>query len=72
MFISSELMGYLKQKKIERPVTRSSIEAPVAASPGGERKKSPPVDGGERKEFNQADEEVDYLNARSSTLDVVL
>jgi hypothetical protein len=72
MFISSELMGYLNQKKIERTSTRASIEAPVAASPGGERKKSPPVEGGERRESNPEATEVDYLNARSSTLDVVL
>ncbi|MDR0356555.1 MAG: hypothetical protein LBJ64_12600 [Deltaproteobacteria bacterium] len=72
MLVSSDFLGYLNRKKEIEKKSGSLIEATLKASPGG-KEKSPPVDQ-TTKGTNRAklSEDVEYLNERSSTVNVVL
>ncbi|MDR0549740.1 MAG: hypothetical protein LBI10_10090 [Deltaproteobacteria bacterium] len=72
MLVPSDYIPYVNRKKYERGPFRALIEAPLAAAPGGGRKKSDPIEPALPKKERPVDQEVDYLNARPSTLDVVL
>ncbi|MDR1395460.1 MAG: hypothetical protein LBK52_04730 [Deltaproteobacteria bacterium] len=72
MLITSDFLVYLNRKKTEPRTARPEIQASLASSPGGQRKKSQPPSGYEGLNSSPDPEEVDYLNSRNSTLDVVL
>ncbi|MDR1051503.1 MAG: hypothetical protein LBP95_10605 [Deltaproteobacteria bacterium] len=72
MLVSSDFLGYLNRKKETEKKSGHLIEATLKPSPGG-KEKSPPVDqvtqGGGRGKHQ---EDVEYLNERPSTVNVVL
>jgi hypothetical protein len=72
MLVSPDFMAYANRKDPGRAPKRSLVEAAMASSPGEGRKKPAPVNLGEAPKERPNREEVDYLNARASTLDVVL
>jgi hypothetical protein len=72
MLVPSDFLAYATRKQIDKAPSRSLIEAAFAPAPGGGRKKSTPVEPNEPRDGRVRDEEVDYLNARASTVDVVL
>ncbi|MDR1577204.1 MAG: hypothetical protein LBT86_03085 [Deltaproteobacteria bacterium] len=70
MFISSDFLAYVGRKKIDR-VNRAPVEATWESTPGDRQRPAPPIERDRSQKANQT-EEVEYLNARNSTLDVVL
>jgi hypothetical protein len=72
MFVSSDFLGYLNRKKDIERNTSPLVTAAQKASPGA-KDKAPPVDQkGKRQNPHAKDEEVDYLNEKPSTLNVIL
>jgi hypothetical protein len=74
MLITSDFLGHLNRKKRETERDSSPlVKAALKASPGG-KEKSPPVDQKTGKPEAQGKDqgEVEYLNERRSTLNVVL
>jgi hypothetical protein len=72
MLVSSDFLGYLSRKKELEKDSRPLVSAALKSSPGG-KDKSPPLEPVNSKAAGRkADEEVDYLNAKSSTVSVVL
>ncbi|MDR2142426.1 MAG: hypothetical protein LBR11_11700 [Deltaproteobacteria bacterium] len=73
MFVSSDFLAYVGRKKIERPVyARPPLEASLESSPGGQQKNTPPIKPTPPRLATRSEEEVDYLNARDSTFEVIL
>jgi hypothetical protein len=72
MLVTSDFLGYLNRKKETEKKSGPLIEPALKSSPGG-KEKSAPVDQATGGSPNQKrGEEVDYLNERSSTVNVVL
>ncbi|MDR2340705.1 MAG: hypothetical protein LBF40_11360 [Deltaproteobacteria bacterium] len=74
MFVSSDFLGYLNRKKTtERDERNPLVTAALKTSAGG-KEKAPPVEqrteGQRKREGDQG--EVEYLNERPSTLNVIL
>jgi hypothetical protein len=72
MLVTSDFMAYLVNKKNDQLASRPQVQAALASAPGGQKKNSRPQAVNGNRETNLEPEEVDYLNARTSTLDVVL
>ncbi|MDR1111324.1 MAG: hypothetical protein LBP92_11685 [Deltaproteobacteria bacterium] len=72
MLVSSDFLGYLSRKREQEKNSSPLVQAALKSSPGG-KDKSPPVDQvtGNRDRA-QLNGEVDYLNERPSTVNVVL
>ncbi|MDR1546958.1 MAG: hypothetical protein LBU12_09705 [Deltaproteobacteria bacterium] len=71
MLVSSDFLGFLARKKnLEK---QPLVSAALKASPG-DREKSPPVDkvSGDQRGRRANDDEVDYLNEKTSMVNVVL
>jgi hypothetical protein len=72
MLVSSDFLGYLNRKKEAEKNSRPLVQATLKSNPGG-KEKSPPV---EQATGNQnrthLSEDVEYLNERPSTVNVVL
>jgi hypothetical protein len=74
MLVSSDFLGYLKRRKREEERGSSHlVSAALKSSPGG-KEKAPPVDQDlETRSRDKGKEgEVEFLNERRSTLNVVL
>ena len=72
MLVSSDFLGYLNRKKELEKNNRPLVSATMKSSPGG-KEKSPPLEPvSSEAAARQAKEEVDYLNERPSTVNVVL
>ncbi|MDR2405697.1 MAG: hypothetical protein LBE27_04940 [Deltaproteobacteria bacterium] len=72
MFVSSDFLGYLNRKKDIERNSSPLVTAAQKASPGA-KDKAPPVDQKSKRHHNpDKDEEVDYLNEKRSTLNVIL
>ncbi|MDR2386659.1 MAG: hypothetical protein LBE80_03620 [Deltaproteobacteria bacterium] len=72
MLVSSDFLGYLARKKETEKKSGPLVQAALKSSPGG-KEKSPPV-AIESNEQNKAqlNQEVEYLNEKTSTVNVVL
>ncbi|MDR0621779.1 MAG: hypothetical protein LBJ61_07875 [Deltaproteobacteria bacterium] len=72
MLVSSDFLGYLNRKKEAEKGNRPLVEAALKSSPGG-KEKSPPVERvAENRGEARGNEEVEYLNEKTSTVNVVL
>ena len=72
MLVGSDFLGYLNRKKETEKKSSPLISATLKAPPGG-NEKNPPVDPiSGRSERRKGDEEVEYLNEKSSTVSVRL
>ncbi|MDR1042169.1 MAG: hypothetical protein LBR80_18775 [Deltaproteobacteria bacterium] len=74
MLVSSDFLGYINRRK--REAERGSgplVSAALKASPGG-KEKSPPVEQNieSQRRKGRVESEVEFLNERRSTLNVVL
>ncbi|MDR1086605.1 MAG: hypothetical protein LBP22_17545 [Deltaproteobacteria bacterium] len=72
MLVSSDFMAYLAKKNQSQSLTRPQIQAALASAPGGQKKNSRPQSVSVNRERDLEPSEVDYLNARTSTFEVVL
>ena len=73
MLVSSDVLGYLARKKELEKNSRPLVSAALKSSPGGKEKSQPlEPEGPESSARRQAEKEVEYLNQRSSTVNVVL
>jgi hypothetical protein len=72
MFVSSDFLGYLKNKSNLEKNSRPLVTAPQKNLPGGNDKAPPVRQVTEKQEHRAPQEEVDYLNDRPSALNVIL
>ncbi|MDR2352000.1 MAG: hypothetical protein LBF22_02355 [Deltaproteobacteria bacterium] len=71
MFVSSDFLSYLNRKKDIEKKSRPLVTAANKTAPGA-KEKAPPVEQKTERDHQRKDGEVDYLNERSSTLNVIL
>ncbi|MDR2460738.1 MAG: hypothetical protein LBE38_08160 [Deltaproteobacteria bacterium] len=71
MLVSSDFLGYINRKKEKEKVSSPLLAATLKTSAGG-KEKAPPVDQKTETKEREKKEEVEYLNERPSTLNVVL
>jgi hypothetical protein len=72
MLISSDFLSYMIRKKENEKRSSPLVTASLKSSPGG-KEKSPPVEQRtDREKEEKMDDSVDYLNEKSSTLNVIL
>jgi hypothetical protein len=72
MLVSSDFLGYLNRKKEIEKNSRPLVQAALKSSPGG-KEKSPPVEQAlDNQSAAKIGEEVEYLNEKTSTVNVVL
>ena len=72
MLVTSDFLGYLTRKREQERSSKPLVSATLKYSPGG-KEKSPPLEPvNAETSARQTDEEVEYLNQRSSTVSVVL
>ncbi|MDR1607604.1 MAG: hypothetical protein LBT38_04250 [Deltaproteobacteria bacterium] len=70
MLVTSDFLAFVNRKKVERP-SRNPVESAWESSPGDRQRPDQPLESNPTPKSNRG-KEVDYLNARQSTLDVVL
>jgi hypothetical protein len=71
MFVSSDFLSYLNRKKDIEKNSRPLVTPASKISPGA-KEKAPHVDQKTDRHAHGKDDEVDYLNERPSTLNVIL
>ncbi|MDR2442314.1 MAG: hypothetical protein LBE31_02190 [Deltaproteobacteria bacterium] len=72
MLVSSDFLGYLNRKKELEKNNDPMVRAAMKSSPGG-KEKGPPIEPvGREADNTRTNEEVEYLNEKSSTVNVVL
>jgi hypothetical protein len=72
MLVSSDFLGYLSRRKELEKNSSPLVQAALKSSPGG-KDKSPPIDqSAGNRERSKLNDDVDYLNERPSTVNVVL
>ncbi|MDR3153517.1 MAG: hypothetical protein LBW85_04410 [Deltaproteobacteria bacterium] len=73
MLVSSDFLGYLNRVKREAEKNSSPlVSAALKSSPGGKEKAAPVDQKTARRERAPQEDDVEYLNERKSTLNVVL
>jgi hypothetical protein len=72
MLVSSDFLGYLNRKKELEKKSGPLIEATLKSSPGAKEKGTPVEQVTSSNRRVKTKEDVDYLNERSSTVNVVL
>jgi hypothetical protein len=72
VLVSSDFLGYLNRKKEIEKNSKPLVGATLKSSPGG-KEKNPPVEQVVSDHNNtHSKEEVEYLNEKTSTVNVVL
>jgi hypothetical protein len=71
MLVSSDFLGYLNRKKDNDKRSSPLVAAALKSSPGA-KEKAPPVERTLSKIKRDKKEEVEYLNAKPSNLNIVL
>jgi hypothetical protein len=72
MLISSDFLTYVIRKKENEKKDSPLVAASLKSSPGGKEKSAPVDQRTEREKEEKKEESVDYLNEKSSTLNVIL
>ncbi|MDR1656809.1 MAG: hypothetical protein LBT47_04530 [Deltaproteobacteria bacterium] len=72
MLVSSDFLGYLNRKKDLEKNSEPLVRATLKSTPGGKEKNAPLEPVGRNSNATRTPEDVEYLNERSSTVNVVL
>jgi hypothetical protein len=72
MLVSSDFLGYLARKKETEKKSAPLVHAALKSSPGGKEKSPPVAIESANQGKAQLNEEVEYLNEKTSTVNVVL
>jgi hypothetical protein len=72
MLVSSDFLGYLNRKKEVEKKSGPLIQAAIKTTPGGDDKNPSVAPVSAPPEHQKGQQEVEYLNEKSSTVSVIL